>query len=64
MFDFCKLDVYQKSKSFCILITKLITSKKFDKTTNDQLRRAYFSIMHNIALNPKDSVIRIERILW
>ena len=49
MFDFCKLDVYQKAKSFCISMNKLIVSKKFDKTTNDQLRRASFSIMLNIA---------------
>jgi len=49
MFDFCKLDVYQKAKAFCILITKLISSRKFDRTTNDQLRRASFSIMLNIA---------------
>lgn len=49
MFDFCKLDVYQKAKAFCILMTKLISSRKFDRTTNDQLRRASFSIMLNIA---------------
>ena len=49
MFDFCKLDVYQKAKSFCISMNKLIIAKKFDKTTNDQLRRASFSIMLNIA---------------
>jgi four helix bundle protein len=49
MFDFCKLDVYQKAKAFCILITKLNSSRKFDRTTNDQLRRASFSIMLNIA---------------
>jgi four helix bundle protein len=49
MFDFCKLDIYQKAKSFCILIKKLLTSKKYDRTTNDQLRRASFSIMLNIA---------------
>ena len=49
MFDFCKLEVYQKAKAFCILITKLISSRKFDRTTNDQLRRASFSIMLNIA---------------
>ena len=28
MFDFCKLEVYQKAKAFCILINKLISSKK------------------------------------
>ena len=49
MFDFCKLDVYQKAKVFCILMNKLISSRKFDRTTNDQLRRASFSIMLNIA---------------
>ena len=49
MFDFCKLDVYQKAKSFCILIHKLISNGNFDRTTNDQLRRASFSIMLNIA---------------
>jgi four helix bundle protein len=49
MFDFCKLDVYQKAKAFCILITKAISSGNFDRTTNDQLRRASFSIMLNIA---------------
>jgi len=49
MFDFQKLDVYQKAKSFCILMQKLIGARNFDRTTNDQLRRAYFSIMLNIA---------------
>lgn len=49
MFDFTKLDVYQKAKAFCILITKAISSENFDRTTNDQLRRASFSIMLNIA---------------
>ena len=49
MFDFCKLDVYQKAKAFCILMHKLIFDGKFDRTTNDQLRRASFSIMLNIA---------------
>lgn len=49
MFDFCKLDVYQKARAFCILIHKLISNRNFDRTTNDQLRRASFSIMLNIA---------------
>jgi four helix bundle protein len=48
MFDFCKLDVYQKAKAFCILMHKLISDGNFDHTTNDQLRRASFSIMLNI----------------
>jgi four helix bundle protein len=49
MFDFCKLEVYQKAKTFCILITKEISGENFDRTTNDQLQRALFSIMLNIA---------------
>jgi len=49
MFDFSKLEVYQKAKSFCILVKKLLSLKKYDRTTNDQLRRASFSIMLNIA---------------
>jgi four helix bundle protein len=49
MFDFCKLDVYQKAKTFCISMHKLISAGKLDRTTNDQLRRASFSIMLNIA---------------
>lgn len=49
MFDFCKLEVYQKAKAFCIQMHKLISSENFDRTTNDQLRRASFSIMLNIA---------------
>ena len=49
MFDFQKLDVYQKAKSFNKSITTLIKKGDFDRITNDQLRRASFSIMLNIA---------------
>jgi len=49
MFDFQKLDVYQKAKSFCKQFTIELRSKSFDRVTNDQLRRASFSIMLNIA---------------
>jgi four helix bundle protein len=49
MFDFCKLEVYQKAKAFCIMVSKLLASGKFDEPTKDQLRRASFSIMLNIA---------------
>ena len=49
MFDFQRLDVYQKAKAFCVAITPEIRSKNFDKVTNDQLRRASFSIMLNIS---------------
>lgn len=49
MFDFQKLDVYQKSKNFCKEIYSFLDEKNFDRVTNDQLRRASFSIMLNIA---------------
>jgi four helix bundle protein len=49
MFDFQKLDVYHKSKKFCKEISLRISEMSFDKVTNDQLRRASFSIMLNIA---------------
>jgi four helix bundle protein len=49
MFDFQKLDVYQKSKNFCKEIYSILDEKHFDRVTNDQLRRASFSIMLNIA---------------
>lgn len=49
MFDFQKLDVYQKSKDFCKEVHSIIDEKNFDRVTNDQLRRASFSIMLNIA---------------
>ncbi len=49
MFYFSKLDVYQKVKAFCILLHKLISDGKFDRTANDQLRRTSFSIILNIA---------------
>ena len=49
MFDFQKLDVYKKSKTFCKEIYSVLDEKNFDRVTNDQLRRASFSIMLNIA---------------
>jgi four helix bundle protein len=49
MFYLCKFDVYQKAKAFCILTNELISSGKFYRATHDQLRRASFSIMLNIA---------------
>ena len=49
MWDFQKLEVYQKSKTFCKEITATLSEKSFDRVTNDQLRRASFSIMLNIA---------------
>ena len=49
MFDFQKLQVYQKAKDFCKQISELLQTGNFDRVTNDQLRRASFSIMLNIA---------------
>lgn len=50
MFDFEKLDVYQKAKGFNSLVYKHILShKELDSTTKNQLRRASLSIMLNIA---------------
>jgi four helix bundle protein len=49
MFDFEKLDIYQKAKLFNAEIRAFIKSSKLDPTTKDQLRRASFSIVLNIA---------------
>jgi four helix bundle protein len=49
MFDFEKLDVYKKAKVFNSSIRELIKNKKLDSTTKDQLRRAAFSIVLNLA---------------
>ncbi len=49
MWDFQKLEVYQKSKNFCKKITGTLSEKSFDRVTNDKLRRASFIIMLNIA---------------
>jgi len=49
MFDFQNLEVYKKAKQFHIDSKNLIYKNKFDKTANDQLTRASFSIPLNIA---------------
>lgn len=50
MFDFEKLDVYQKAKTFNSQVYNFIQSNKnLDPTTKNQLRRALFSIALNIA---------------
>jgi four helix bundle protein len=49
MFDFEKLTVYIKAKSINAEIRTFIQSSKLDPTTKDQLRRASFSIVLNIA---------------
>lgn len=49
MFDFEKLSVYKKSKIFNKEVINYLDVNKVDKITQDQLRRASFSIMLNIA---------------
>ena len=49
MFDFEKLTVYQKAKEYNKAITKFLEGKQLDKVTDNQIRRASFSIMLNIA---------------
>ena len=49
MFDFQKLEVYHKALHFCKTLSGLLHSEIIDKVTRDQLRRASFSIMLNIA---------------
>ena len=49
MFDFCKLDVYQKAKAFCILMHKLISQEILTEPPTISFDRASFSIMLNIA---------------
>ena len=49
MFDFEKLDIYRKAKTFNAEVRRYISGSKLDPTTKDQLRRAAFSIVLNIA---------------
>jgi four helix bundle protein len=49
MFDFEKLDVYKKAKIFNSGLREFIKTTKLDSTTRDQLRRASFSIVLNLA---------------
>lgn len=49
MFDFEKLDIYVKAKVFNAETRAFIRNNNLDPTTKDQLRRASFSIVLNIA---------------
>lgn len=49
MFDFEKLEVYSKAKAFNSSIRAYIRSAQLDTTTKDQLQRASFSIVLNLA---------------
>jgi len=49
MFDFEKLHVYKKAKSFNAEIRIFIKNSKLDSTSKNQLRRASFSVVLNLA---------------
>jgi four helix bundle protein len=49
MFDFQKLIVYQKAKTYNFEISDMLNNHSFDRHVVDQLKRASFSIMLNIA---------------
>ncbi len=49
MFDFQKLAVYHKAKDFHAHADEIIKENKFHRVANDQLTRASFSIVLNIA---------------
>ena len=49
MFDFEKLEVYKKAKIFNSGVRDFIKNTRLDGTTRDQLRRAAFSIVLNLA---------------
>lgn len=49
MFDFEKLIIYDKAKTFNSEIRSFIHSTQLNRTTKDQLRRASLSIVLNIA---------------
>lgn len=49
MFDFEKLEVYKKAKAFNKSVHRFLMETKTDRVTHDQLKRAAFSILLNIA---------------
>ena len=49
MFDFEKLEVYKKAKTFNSTIRQIIKESRLDSSSKDQLRRASFSIVLNLA---------------
>jgi four helix bundle protein len=49
VFDFQKLIVYSKAKEINKKVLVLINENRFDRHVNDQLKRATFSILLNIA---------------
>jgi four helix bundle protein len=48
-FDFQRLEVYRKSRDFYLLCKTLLTDKTLERYVRDQLGRASYSIILNIA---------------
>ena len=48
-FDFQKLEVYRKSRDFYLLCKKVLNDKTLERYVRDQLGRASYSIILNIA---------------
>ena len=66
MFDYEKLDVYHKAKAFNKLVYHFLLKSKLESPYKDQLKRASFSIMLNIAeetfrFSQKDKRIFIQK---
>ncbi len=49
MFEFQKLDVYKKSKAFYLECKNIMLNNNLDRYIKDQLGRASFSIILNVA---------------
>lgn len=49
MFDFENLEVYKKAKRINKSVAYYLANNSIDRVTHDQLRRAAFSVMLNIA---------------
>lgn len=62
MFDFEKLEVYKKAKTFNAGIRQFLNEAKLDPITNDQLRSASFSVVLNLTEGQEDSAKQIEEI--
>jgi hypothetical protein len=62
MFDFEKLGVYKKAKLFNAGLREFIRITRLDSSTKDQIRRASFSVVLNVAEGPGGLLTRIEEI--
>lgn len=63
MFPFQELAVYKKSQVFHLECKKILGDIKSEKYVNDQLGRASYSIVLNIAEGSAKHQMQIERII-